>query len=398
MVDKFIASGFVSEVDKTIREVSQSTDEKRHLLLDRANEDLNGTLVPFSTYQDKLRMETYKEIRSKMQSKHLSKAVKEEEKQRLLAEYNKKIPIVKKLYQDVADGKASPDALKLYLDPAAFNILDQDTYRLYKNIESASNRPESDEYSGDYRDALEPLKETLKSNGGAVHQDKSSFVHFKGKTFAAKSPIAANRYYITCKPNGHTQMVKAWNKAIAAHPEVVDNIHFKMFDDLYGGGAQDNIVIYLPKNIDKAAFDKLMNTFRQECGDDVLEDTDKMTLATKIESKGISKAPEFPMQEAYRTVMSTGLYDKKALEKIGPRVDKNFNNIKYSVSYNAHITKMLYLSVTMVRKRHNLKPTDPLTGEGKDDLLTEVKQNFNDLVRLSGVNPADFSRDYGGNE
>lgn len=183
-------------------------------------------------------------------------------------------------------------------------------------------------------------------------------------------------------------MVNALYKTLETHSDIKDKVYLKV-SSLPSNDRMDNVVIYLSDLLTEKERKDLVDSFRSECGEGVLEKRENMLQACKYESDGIAYSAEIPLNMIYNAmgpVIDTSKYAENLKKARTNHAGKN-------PSYTQHIGQLLFAAINMARKNH------PEVGSGEKDkiennpeAMKDVKKYFNELLRLSNVDPTTMKR------
>lgn len=430
MMDKFVNKGLVDDTDDIILDETKILDKNKGLLQKRTRDILNQPLKPFDVYKQSITTQMFRKLDVELKTMEFQNKTKEEIQQKRAEfhqTYRNKVDRIRKLYSDVEKGLVSPDALKLFLEPDVMTVMTGSIYnRIYHGMEGTHSDVDWEEQNPGYQqevqrlvDMYEPDQILDQKKGTAPYTDTTkwqnlksgkvkgtpeelaeeekkakdiirqnmkyaeNFTHFRGRNYVPGAE-GTKRFYITCKRDKFKDMAHAWINAMEKNQEIKEDVMFKLSGSV-NTYALDNIVLYVPANVEMDKIQKLLDDFSSDCGADVLADENETIPATKFVKQGIAQAVNFPLKQIYGAVTSE--YDRSAFAKMRDIFQPNLGFPETNPSYNQHIAKLLYLAVSMTRKAHPELPADAKISANKE-LMKEVKQNFSDFIRLSGIDPA----------
>ncbi|MBQ9505009.1 MAG: hypothetical protein IJU93_08370 [Lachnospiraceae bacterium] len=408
IVDRFISVGAIENADLAIREEmnenksAEKADQKKeqtskYFMHKRVNEAMDTKLPNLNKvlhYYNTMMMKDYSQLILEKTPKSELPKKKEEIKNRYGARYQK----FKKMFTDAKKGLVSPEAIKVFLQQDIMTLDTDQTLSLYTSMEF---RVKSGEKSSSFDKYInvrnEMIDEYIKDKADYERQGEGDggFMHFRGKKLMAEKNTSrgidttpTDRVYITGRSDKQVEMLQALRKALNAHPDVKDKIHFKVTSSP-SSSRMDNVVIYISKLVKMEDVNNMLETFKKECGDDVLEGRENMPPANKYISDGISLGTEFDLLSIRRGLDSSDLIDKSKFDE-NKKIAALTHNTS-NPSYTQHVSQLLYVAMNMARKKH------PEIGSvnGEDDkiqnhpeAMKDVKMYFKDLLRLSDVDPA----------
>ncbi len=345
------------------------------------------------------------------------------DKTRLEAQAQRQIAAIRRAYADYAAGKISPEAFKLFMNPALMGVQTTGERILYSKLVGVSKEkafvPDEDQ-DEQYRETLlnvvnthnydpksicfqvgskAPSALTLANGNAAVapivikqqifHKDQ--FVHFHGKNCPSN---ADRRLYITAKPEKQIEVIRAWNEALAKHGDLKDFLHFKMRTN-YSGDRKESIVLYLSDNADHERINAFMEDFKELCSENDVLETGENTLCTgEFISDGVTSSTEFHPEKVVDVLGKEERYDKNQYKKLAYGIRKGIdpkpedpdpNPPKALFSYNTYLVRAQFFANALVRKKQNIPEGEPIPNTNEN--LRLLKRYFADFIRLAGTDP-----------
>ena len=419
--------GFADQLDRFYdknHETSYMDPESQAYYIDTVDQALKETLVPIKEYYNRIDQNLIKHINgARVGGKHpVTEEELSEQSRSLMKDANENLNKIRGLYDEVKAGRLDPVVLKLYLNMPVMAGRTRKEDKLYdqlidNNTQYAPTKEETKEARDTfvkgvpnelYKDNMIILQENrqfysvrnyisyARDKGkirGRIDTDEEAreaafkantgFVHFKGNPDMKES---TNRYYVTCKPEKYSAMLKAWWSAFSEmSPDFHKRVYFKMPSKIKPK-RQDNVVIYIQKNQNMGELHAFLESFRKKCGDDILADEQNTLKTGKLRSPGISTGVE-PNVKTLNMMIENNLYDKKGYEDMYRNAMPHANAIPYKIkfSYNTYVTKALVLSAAIAKKKAGLSAEEKISDH--PELKESMKRYFADFMRLAGADP-----------
>ena len=354
-------------------------------------------------------------------------------KEKYVKEADKLIVTINSLYREVAEGKLSPEVLKIFLRTELMAHSTNTEKKIYSSLVRRNKElPEpSFEEQQAYKDQLVELGIMRRKKYGCaavevqnygspskflnkikepIHDNKLDYLEElainKANTFLHFHPQIINqkilsRYYVTAKPGKQVEMIKAWMRAMEAHPENAKHLYFKVNGEL-NENRKDNIVVFVSAGNKEKDMKEFMDTFYKECGGvggEILESNQEVLAPTvkSEEQEGISTAPEFNAAKIHDQIIRYGLFTNAELDEA---LYKSAHASSYSsttkpkmFSYDEYIAKALFYSAEILSKKNGI-PREQIMEQVKTDsgLKKQYLRYFTDFIKLGDVNVDSMKR------
>jgi hypothetical protein len=354
-------------------------------------------------------------------------------KEKYVKEANKLIVKINSLYREVAEGKLSPEVLKIFLRTELMAHSTDTEKKIYRSlVRRNEDLPKPSPWDEqDYKDKLMELAKARREEGkcppaefqeygGATKylhkvgqpvltddlneleeqaiQHTRTFLHFHPKI---ANPTILSRFYVTAKPGKQVDLMQAWMRTMASHKELAEKIYFKISGEL-NENRKDNIVVYVTENNKEAEVKQFLDAFYKECGGkegDILE-SDKEALQGTVKNEdqnGITSSPEFCTSKIHDAIIEYGLFTDVKLDKAlyVSRHTSAYSSVTKpkKVSYNEYLAKALFYSAEILSKKKGI-PRDKIMENIKSDpgLKKQYMKYFADFIRLGDVDVGTMKR------
>lgn len=196
------------------------------------------------------------------------------------------------------------------------------------------------------------------------NEQEGYFYHFN----AGVQGRTTGRLYINAQLGAAPDRVlQAWHEALK-ETNTQDKIYFKFPNGL--AKRYETVIVYYGDKTVPADLDRLLTAFKQHCPDNLLAEKDMPTGVPL--SRGISIAPEVSNVNRFLTHINPENPNASS-----PRQE-------WTISYNQLIASLAELSFEMAYRQAQ-KSKKPITGP--KSLKDDAMPYFNQLLKLSGVNP-----------
>ncbi len=359
-----------------------------------------------------------------------------DKKKVFIKERNDLIKRFEKMYKEVKEGRISPDVLKVFLNSAIMANTCEKEHNIYASLvlRTEKYKEPTSEQNKEYRAILKGIGQdhydmkqirfqgigTMKDYVKAMNhkynkqtpdsgvsekesfnlafKEPKCFIHYRGKNLL-NGEDCTDRCYITAQPGKQIELMKIWREVLnkPEYKDLVDNIHFKMNGNI-SEKRRDNIVIYLPRNVDRSAFDRLIKDVTDRCKEKQVLCDEKHTLpAASIQGGGISTGSEFDTADIYAEMIHFNLFCDKSLNY---SLDRAINGKGASkgtkipnFSYNSYIAKAMFYSAEILRTKLGLPRGKIIRRIKTDESAKRIfRKYFADFMKLGGVDPMTMKR------